>query len=496
MTKSSFLLIASLTALAAGVVACPADTSDVCVTPGVAPCPTDGGADTTTNDADAGCDSKTSNCIDPTKGVFVSPSGNDSNDGSQANPLKTIGTGLTKAKAAAKSRVYICAGTYAENVDIKDPIDLLGGFACNDWSYAAANDATIAPASGIAVHVTSVTTSISDLKLVSADGATAGDSSIAAFVDTSTVTFLRASLNAGKGVTGGNGTTGSNYTATTQGDVSIAGHDASGTAGGTIHTCALCTDTNNSIGGLGGAGGGAPTDGQNGQPNLGGTSPNDGLAGTKAGTGNTPACKNGDNGAAADAGASAPAISVIGVVDSSGWKQSTGANGANGAVAQGGGGGGGGYDVSNLKGGAGGGGCGGCGGAAGSGGHGGGASIALLAYNSTVTLTSSELHAANAGNGGTGAAGQPGQLGGFSGQNNNPGCSGGTGGTGGSGGSGAGGAGGIAVGVAWKGAGAPTIDSDTQSKITFGTKGTKGTGGSAGVNDGVDGVAQAIYPVP
>ena len=386
----------------------------------------DGGLDAisdSTPPSDGGCNSATTpGCIDSGNGVFVSPTGSDSNDGSKASPVKTIGAGLTKAKSGSKSNVYVCAGTYADNVEITNAVEVFGGFSCTDWSYATSNVVTIAPSSGMALHIANAPATVVDITMTSADGAAPGSSSVTAFVDTSTVTFARDVFNAGKGMAGANGTSGSNYTSVGQNDPTIAGNGTTGNGGGGPHACTLCTDGNNSVGGGGGNGTLAPTDGQDGTPKIGGLSPNDGMGGAKdVGSG----CSNGHKGASGDAGASSASPIGNGSIDA-GWDPTSGANGVNGGVAQGGGGGGGG--VSAPAGGAAGGGCGGCGGAAGGGGGGGGGSIALLALNSTVTLASSELHATNGGGGGAGSTGQAGQPGGTSGTPAPPGCVGGTGG--------------------------------------------------------------------
>jgi hypothetical protein len=204
------------------ITGCPAGFANVCDNGACdSDAAVDGGGDTGT-DGPPICDPKTENCIDPAAGVFVSPAGNDGNDGTQANPLQTIGAGLTKAKANGKARVYVCAGTYAENVVINDPIALLGGFSCSDWSYASSNAATVAPASGYALEVASTTTSLNDLSFVAADASASGASSIAAFVNTSTVTLLRTTLTAGTAQPGVSATAGANYTAVNQNDPSRA----------------------------------------------------------------------------------------------------------------------------------------------------------------------------------------------------------------------------------------------------------------------------------
>ena len=69
-------------------------------------------------------------------------------------------------------------------------------------------------------------------------------------------------------------------------------------------------------------------------------------------------------------------------------------------------------------------------------------------------------------------------------------------GAGGNGGGGAGGAGGISAGVVWK-VTQPTLDTMTNTQISIATTGgTKGIGGNPGMNDGLTGIAQAVFPSP
>ena len=460
--------------------------------------PTDGGGDVAviegggdaTPDA-PGCDlgkepKDAPLCVSDAVGVFVSAMGDDMNPGTKASPVKTLGKALTIV--GSKPRVYVCEGTYAESVDLTKPVSIYGGFKCADWSYSGAKPTV---ASSKPLHVANVSgATLADLAFTANDAQANGESSIAAFVDSSTLTFLRCALSAGVAKDGTNGATGSNYTAVAQSDVSIKGNNASGITGGAPHVCSLCTDSKNSVGGAGGSGGGAPVDGQDGQPNLMGMAPNDGKGGTKdTGSG----CANGHKGATGDAGAPAPAPATSGTLDASGWKPASGTAGTNGGPAQGAGGGGGGIDGTNMSGGGGGGGCGGCGGAAGTGGSGGGASLALVSLSSTLTLTACSLTTKASGKGGTGAAGQSGQLGGFGGLQAAPGCPGGQGGQGGLGGGGAGGAGGLSVAILYKGT-KPASDAMTLGSVMLGAKGTGGTGGAS--NNGPDGVAQAELQAP
>lgn len=423
-------------------------------------------------------------CIDDGIGVFVDETnGSDTNTGSKASPFKTIGHAI--GAASAKPRVYVCAGTYAEDISLTqaNAVGIYGGLKCADWSYDGSQP--LVGSSTLALHVDGVVKPLvlADLYFKSADGVNPGDSSTAAFVNASASVLLRrVKLRPGAGKAGSNGATGSNWTMVAQNDTTIAGHNASGTTGATDHACTLCTDGKNSTGGGGGAGTLGPGSGNNGAPNLMGTSPNDG----KGGTAGNNAC-GGDNGATATNATDAPGSAVLGKLTASGWTPAAGSGGGNGGPGQGGGGGAGGTSL--TAGGGAGGGCGGCGGAGGGLGAGGGASIGLASVLSTVTLAACDIQTVAGGGGGNGAAGQPGQLGGYAGTASSPGCAGGVGGQGGMGAAGGGGAGGISVGVLYTG-NKPVFDMTTNIVVPS-TVAPKGTGGDPGKNDGIDGVCQA-----
>ena len=63
--------------------------------------------------------------------VFVSPSGVDGAAGTKDAPVKTIQGGLQRLQGTSSKRLYICAGTYPERVDITTAVDglaIYGGF--------------------------------------------------------------------------------------------------------------------------------------------------------------------------------------------------------------------------------------------------------------------------------------------------------------------------------------------------------------------------------
>ena len=283
-------------------------------------------------------------CVDDGIGVFVDAAGgSDTGLGTKASPFKTIAHAI--GAAGAKPRVYVCAGTYAEDVSLTQAsaVSIYGGLACGAWTF----DGTL-PSIGksmLALHVDGVSKPVvlSDLAFVASAGANAGDTSIAALVNASAdVTLRRVKLRPSAGKGGAPGVTGANWTAVSQSDTTIAGHDASGATGATDHVCALCTDGKNSTGGGGGTGQlTSGTTGSDGLPNLSGTNPNDG----KGGAGGS--CKAGDNGSSASNGTSAPGAAVLGKLTAAGWTPTPGSDGPNGGPGQGGGGGGGGASVTS-----------------------------------------------------------------------------------------------------------------------------------------------------
>ncbi|HSQ65306.1 MAG TPA: hypothetical protein VLM85_18935 [Polyangiaceae bacterium] len=437
-------------------------------------------------------------CLDDRVGVFVDGAGgNDGNPGTKTAPVKTIAKALTLATTL--TRLYVCEGTYAEDVTLDashDGVSIYGGYACGAWTYSGNKPQIGAGTLALKIDTTTKPITIEDVLVKAADATAPGGSSVAALVNgaAGAVSFVRVNLTAGAGKAGADGVTGTNYNASLlSNNVLIKGHDATGGGagnGGPQLCTGLCTDNVVGAGGAGGQGGTSTQGGATGSPSS--------LGGGAGGTANTSCGGAGSGGTGADqptAGADAVSPTALGTLAAGGWAPTSGSTATNGAPGQGGGGGGGASFADNSAGGGGGGGCGGCGGAGGAGGAGGGASIALAALSSTISLTASELHAGNAGNGGKGAAGQGGQSGGLYGNGSAPGCAGGSGGKGSAGGSGAGGVGGISVGILYKGT-APTADSATSAATTMGTAGTKGTGGKAGQNDGIDGVAQALLQAP
>ena len=443
-------------------------------------------------------------------GVFVSPQGHDGAVGTMSDPLRSVAEGIAKATQTGKSHVYVCDGSYAEQVTLSAAVSLYGGLSCTGdagWTYADGGMAQVTgPQNQVALTVTGITTpiAIEDFLVVAAsaaglDDAGNGLSSIAVLVNGSTVAFRRCTFGAGSADNGGAGVAGNNYVFFVAPDGG-ANEGGLGGLGGRV----TCVDGTNAIGGSGGNVTSVPPEGDGGagiSVPAAATSPGrDGLGG--AGDDGINGCArghNGANGAATDGGGAA---SSYGALNSMGWLPSPGSAGQPGSPGQGGGGGG--ANSAPLLGGTGGG-AGGCGGAGGTGGGGGGASIALASITSRVTMEGCALTTSAAGNGGKGGDGQPGQGGGTYGAALGP-CLGGFGGNGAGGAAGGGGTGGISVCTAYKGT-QPTA-SLSCAIGTGGSPGNGGAGGDGGTNpignglagpngaDGHAGLSQQSLQVP
>lgn len=406
------------------------------------------------------------NCLDESKSLFVSGTkGTDQGaTGAMAKPFKTIGAALAQL-TAEKRRIYVCTATYPEDLrltSVHAGLSLLGGLNC-DWLPSAEKPRIGKSANPVRID-TAGSVSLAGLSIEAQDAQSG--SSVAAFVNASTVTFKGMQLVAGAG---GPGESGTLSTIALPDLALLKGQETSdGTgAGAKSFTCPGGATT------VGGAGGNAGSQGDNGTP---GGVANKGQVAT-CGTGGT-----GVDGAAGKMGDAAPGGATLGAITSTAWAPQSGKAGGLGGPGQGGGGG---Y---GSGGGGGGGGAGGCGGAGGGGGRGGGGSMAVAVFSGTLTVLESVIRAKRGGDGGPGVAGQMGQpTGGQKG--NGAGCPGGVGGGGGNGGGGAGGAGGVSVGVLYVGP-KPTLDAITLSSMVVGNGG--GRGGGAAANDGLDGTAAKL----
>jgi hypothetical protein len=442
---------------------------------------------------------KDADCIiDDAYGVFVaSPSSvdggiggsDDAGTGSMALPFATIGMALSNLNG--KSRIYISGGVYSEEVSIDGAHEasLYGGLTCTGsanglaWQYSGAV-AEVRPA--VADHAALTISSVSSPLTIEdmgfeAPAATsqapsgAGVSSIAAWVSSSTVSFVRVVLTGGDAARGADGTTETNYDPSAP----VAPAPVNSTDG-LDQACppgAVSPPADSTVGGQGSLGGPIGSPGAAYPPAM-GTAPRDGLGGV---SGFTDYAAPGDDGADGYARSSGIAAAALGTLATTAWLPARGGDGAPGTPGQGGGGGGSLHinatSTSFYYGGAGG--TGGCGGGGGTGGNGGGASVALFSIESTVTLTTCQLVSNQAGDGGNGGAGGPGQAGSvghmvaYSGN-------GGMGGNGAGGSGGAGGTGGLSAGIAYEGS-EPVTDATTIISLGHGTgAGAAGMGGAGG----------------
>ena len=100
-------------------------------------------------------------------GVFVSTGGSDSNAGTMASPVATVGKAMDLAKAAGK-RVYACgsAQLHEENLVVgatRDGVAVYGGLDCSaaQWKYDATKVAVVAPTTaGYALQMTGLTAGV------------------------------------------------------------------------------------------------------------------------------------------------------------------------------------------------------------------------------------------------------------------------------------------------------------------------------------------------
>lgn len=513
-TRASCVAFVPPALLALAASACPGFVPRPSFEPADAQGASDGAADAADAEPDvapAVCDPSadptTAACLTSGNGLFVSPAGSDAaGDGSPAHPFATVGHALHTPNSAG--RIYICAGLYTEHVALAPgaTANLYGGFSCPNGPPV--DDASSAPAEGAPTGASPgwapggpatvfspptfdplnnwvlavdgvVGVTLQNVQFVApapsgTDAAGSGNSSFAAILIQSAVTFVSATLQAGRGVDGRPGQGGA---ATRNYSVPTAPAGASPTidpntglgepAPGAATSC--MNDDSSAGGGSDTAGTAMPT-----APAVTDAGPplEDGLPGAPGGGGDP-----GAPGEPRPAGTSATALGTLTATTSSAtWEPTAGGAGGSGQPGQGGGGGG---TIPN-KGGVnlfgGGGAPGGCGGTGAGGGTGGGASVAVLSIQSSLSLSGCTVITGGGGTGGQGGTGQDGQPGGqgAAGQDNsNPGGHGGNG-AGGSGG--AGGTGGVSAGILFLGS-APMLQ---QCTFTVGAPGHGGAGGPPG----------------
>ncbi|XXY53938.1 PGRS family protein [Sorangium sp. So ce269] len=447
--------------------------------------------------------SETASAVDDVCGVFVSSSGADRNTATKELPLKTLREALARAEENRTRRVYACAGTFEEAVEVTQGVTIYGGLDCaSGWGWAGEQRKTV------------LTAGVGEIPLVVRGGGGegkvrvedvhvqargigpdeqvrfAGVSSIAALAEEANVELARCVLEAGDAAAGEAGAAYS-VSAPRSEDGQRGGEACTGAGviGGLSVKNDCGTPDDPSDDSRGGSGGNGEADG--GVPGAPGTPEK--LANGGKGEG-AEVCTEGAAGESGTEGGPGAGATGLGEISARGYTGAVGSSGTKGGTAQGGGGGGGSkggagsgkcMDEASAGGASGGsGGAGGCGGAGGRGGSAGGASIALVSLNATLSFEQVTLKTGRGGAGGKGGAGQEGGEGGAGGPGGeapvgasslHDGCAGGSGGKGGPGGPGGGGRGGHAIGIAYKGA-APPVQGGT---IELGEAGPGGAGAGA-----------------
>lgn len=454
------------------------------------------------------------------KAIFVDvQSGSDSNSGDIKNPLKSIGSAISKASSMPQIKyILISEGNYYETFTVNKPISIYGGYSrSNNWQRSDSYKVNIFP-SQEGIKLSDITSVIvfDRLNISSQDAINPSSSSYGMMItNSSNVKIHKCSIKAGRGSNGSAGMDGNNGA---NNDPSVA-KGKSGTPGCEDSGGVLCTNCSKPLGGAGGTSacgmnGGRGGDagrssnyGQNGEAGIGpsGSGGAGGLGGPpERGSASPLSSQYGQNGADGSPGKSGNGGLNVGTFSQDGYIATNngldGEDGTNGAGGGGGGGGGGGTaDCDSYGSSGGGGGAGGCGGKGGKGGTGGGASIGIYLFNSVLEITDSTVSSQNGGNGGRGGNGGTGSIGGAGGEgggyggtyeqdDGSMGGPGGSGGKGGNGGAGGGGGGGPSISI-YKG-GTSTLNQS-------GTSLTKGSGGSGGYsmgNMGQNGISTEIYP--
>ena len=430
-------------------------------------------------------------------GVFVTPRGTRSGDGSRGRPLDTIQGGIDVGKRTGK-RVYVCAGTYKEALVLADSISVIGGLDCSDSSVwrAGAGLSRIESPTSPAVRAKAIVTPtrLEGLAVVAPNGSAPSQSSIGLIADGSTLTIARSKISAGDAANGADGVEGAQQVSTAAANGANS-YSARQCVAGT--TCIWLRFVWNAP--AGGAGGTNACDGQPGHAaGNGGRGGQcgiyeevrpDGLTWVWQPQNNNPtfnatAGELAGGGAVGANGTDGASARTSGTFTSDGYVPVGGVAGADGAAGAGGAGGNGNYpsfsagsvDANYFYRGVGGagGGAGGCAGLAGAPGGGGGASTAAVLVDSTIRFDGTELVAGRGGAGGRGTFGSDPTPGGVAGAGGDPQITpfafGKDGGRGGAAGISGHGASGPSVGIAFRGK-APTLQN--------GSKATPGVGGDA-----------------
>jgi hypothetical protein len=460
--------------------------------------------------------------------VYVSPSGNDSNAGMCAQPVRTIQAAINKA-APFGGNVAVMAGAYLEasTIVLASGVSVLGGFApdCSRPESGVSQIVVAQPKAMFAITINTPTT-LDLLTIQGADNITPGGSAYGiVVVNSSGLVIQRSTIIAGHG---GDGLDAVNGPAGANGS---SGGDAGGTSPGAAGSSAAGANGGQGGAGVGGASPGVP--GGSGIQVPGGGS---GAAGGSAGASGSCGATSSSNGGSAPAvtsaggpgslGANAGPGATLGTLDALGnYLPPAGPDGIAAGTAGGGGGGGGSgggtahgtntfcTDCSGVSSGAGGGGGGGGGGGqAGQGGRGGGASFALAILDggafANAIIDTTLLTTGNGGNGGAGGNGGSGGSGGLGGsgapgqtaggscstRSGGNGASGSAGGAGGKGGGGSGAAGGPSFCIAYKGA-VPTTTNIVCAHGSGGLGGAPGSNGAGLASSGANAASGVLLQI-
>ncbi len=468
-------------------------------------------------------------------GIFVRPTGLDTNAGTRAAPKQTLAGALSALGTTGKRDIYLAEGNYTGPMDLLgiSGANIAGAYHPTTWARAFTQAVVVQNGNPSLKIDGSSNVLIQAIRFEGANGTTLAPTAYGAFIrESSGIVLESLDLRAGNGLAGAAGAPGSPGNPGQQGGDGDIGcvQDAQGgnfssfcnfnpflrTCGGRRPNAGAGGNSGLSSCGYAGGGGGQPSkqtsvnqslssvvNGDNGSAAPAGT----GVAGIGVAESSTPTGtpQFGGTGQGGVQGSNGPAA-VAGTFSVTGYQAANGGGGMPGTAGRGGGGGGGGaggwvpwtgITVGNPCQGygsaGGGGGEGGCGGGSGGGGQGGGASIGVFLYHAKVSAQGVLIRTGNGGPGGAGGGSGVGGTGGLGGISPTPGDtsratrggSGGPGGTGGAGGLGGGGAGGAAYGLVKDSA--PTLTSWTQLAGTSFMVGTPGAGGASSGNAGPTG---------
>ena len=122
-------------------------------------------------DSAASCDpQKDVTCISEEKGFFVK-AGSQGGDGTRAKPFAKIQEGIDAA-TAAKFRVYVCEGDYAETVSIKKTVGVYGGLTGCDtttWTPTVGRVSKVKAAAGYALDASAGSIELTNLSFTAPD---------------------------------------------------------------------------------------------------------------------------------------------------------------------------------------------------------------------------------------------------------------------------------------------------------------------------------------